>query len=151
MDSINEHVGDVDLEIATSLLTLWSLSLFSQKAPKRSQRSSRWSKTAFIHSRVLAISWKTNAISDWDGDGSFSTKSWRCNIWSESLVKFPTDIISPDDSWLRNVCQMNRLNFQQIQFRHVKLNFQQKEIQQMPLLEPIQHNSQSLLSCATAL
>ena len=73
------------------------LSLLSQTAPKRSQRSSRWSKTAFIHSRVLVISWRTNAISDWDRDGSFSTKSWRCNIWSESLVKYPTDIISPDE------------------------------------------------------
>ena len=46
MDSINEYAGDVDLEIATFLLTLWSLSLVSQKAPRRSQRSSRWSKTA---------------------------------------------------------------------------------------------------------
>ena len=96
LTTINEHVGDVDLEIATSLLTLWSLSLFSQKASKRSQRSSRWSKTAFMHSWVLAISWRTNAISDWDGDGSFAAKSWRCNIWLESLVKFPTDRISPD-------------------------------------------------------
>ena len=33
---------------------------------------------------------------------------------------------------------MNRLNFQQMEFRHVKLNFQQKEMQQMQLLEPIQ-------------
>ena len=39
---------------------------------------------------------------------------------------------------------MNRLNFQQMEIRHVKLNFKQKEIQQMHLLEPIQHNSQSL-------
>ena len=46
---------------------------------------------------------------------------------------------------------MNMLNFQQKEFRHVKLNFQQKEIQQMPLLEPIQHNFQSLQSRATAL
>ena len=38
---------------------------------------------------------------------------------------------------------MNRLNFQQMEFRHVKLNFQQKEMQQMQLLEPIQHNFQS--------
>ena len=46
---------------------------------------------------------------------------------------------------------MNRLNFQQMEICHAKLNFQQKEMQQMPLLEPIQHNSQSLQSCATAL
>ena len=50
---------------------------------------------------------------------------------------------------------MNRLNFQQMEFRHVKLNFhqmefchvksnfQQKEIQQLQLLEPIQNNAQS--------
>ena len=38
---------------------------------------------------------------------------------------------------------MNRLYFQQVEFRHVKLNFQQKEMQQMQLLEPIQHNFQS--------
>ena len=38
---------------------------------------------------------------------------------------------------------MNRSNIQQMEFRHVKLNFQQKESQQMPLLEPIQHNSHS--------
>ena len=38
---------------------------------------------------------------------------------------------------------MNRLNFQQMKFRHEKLNFKQKEMQQMQLLEPIQHNFQS--------
>ena len=32
---------------------------------------------------------------------------------------------------------MNRLNFQQMEFGHVKLNFQQKVMQQMKLLEPI--------------
>ena len=36
-----------------------------------------------------------------------------------------------------------KLNFQQMEFRHVKLNFQQTEIQQLQLLEPIQHNSHS--------
>ena len=38
---------------------------------------------------------------------------------------------------------MNRLNFQQMKFRHVKLNFQQKEMRKMQFLEPIQHNFQS--------
>ena len=38
-----------------------------------------------------------------------------------------------------------------MEIRHAKLNFQQKEMQEMQLLEPIQHNSQSLQSCATAL
>ena len=46
---------------------------------------------------------------------------------------------------------MNRLNFQQMEFRHVKLNFQQKEMQHMQLLVPIQHDFQSRQSCATAL
>ena len=30
MDSINEHVGDFDMEMATSLLTLWSLSFLTE-------------------------------------------------------------------------------------------------------------------------
>ena len=38
---------------------------------------------------------------------------------------------------------MNWSIFQQMEIRHVKLNFQQKEMQEMQLLEPIQHNSQS--------
>ena len=83
-------------EIATFLLTLWSLSLVSQKAPRWSQRSPRWSKTAYIQS-LTVILWMTNAISDWDGDESFSAKSWRCNIWYESLVKLPIDSFSPDE------------------------------------------------------
>ena len=37
---------------------------------------------------------------------------------------------------------MDRLNLQQMEFGHVKLNFQQKEMQQMQLLEPIQHSFQ---------
>ena len=46
---------------------------------------------------------------------------------------------------------MNWSIFQQMEIRHVKLNFQQKEMQEMQLLEPIQHYSRSLQSCATAL
>ena len=46
---------------------------------------------------------------------------------------------------------MNRSNFQQMEIRHVKLIFQQREMQEMQLLEPIQYNFQSLQSCATAL
>ena len=38
---------------------------------------------------------------------------------------------------------MNSLNFQQMEIHHVKLNFQQKEMQQMQLLETIQQNFQS--------
>ena len=38
---------------------------------------------------------------------------------------------------------MNRLNFQQMEICHAKLNFQQKEMQEMQLLEPIQHNFKS--------
>ena len=45
---------------------------------------------------------------------------------------------------------MYRSNFQQVEIRHVKLNFQQKEMQEMQLLEPIQHNSQSLQEGAAA-
>ena len=72
------------------------------------------------------------------------------NLWSNfRLTEFHQ--MNRFDSRLTKVRQMNKLNFQQMEFRHVKLNFQQKEMQQMQLLEPIQHNSQSLQSCATAL
>ena len=73
-----------------------SLSLLT-KGAQTITKIVRWSKTAFMHSRVLVISWVTNTISDWDGDGSVSAKSWRCNIWSESLVKYLTGSISPDE------------------------------------------------------
>ena len=55
------------------------------------------------------------------------------------------------DSWLTKVRQMNKLNLQEMEFRHVKLNFQQKGIQKISLLELIQNNSHSKQSCACAL
>ena len=76
------------------------LSLFSQKAFKQSIRLSRRSKTAFIHLRAFVISWMTHAISDWDGNGSFSPilavmgyctlGNWQCQGTASHYTKFTT-------------------------------------------------------------